>query len=115
MSRNPVQGPSVGGYSAPDAESPRPARSGAETSAHLPRMDSTTPTLSGLEPLMSIEELSEYLNVPVRTLYDWRLAGMFLFFWNAMKFASLAVFTPFTRLVSSRSRCRTTTRSTCWA
>jgi excisionase family DNA binding protein len=38
-------------------------------------MDSITPTLSGLEPLMSIEELSEYLNVPVRTLYDWRLAG----------------------------------------
>jgi hypothetical protein len=38
-------------------------------------MDSTTPTLSGLEPLMSIEELSEYLHVPVRTLYDWRLAG----------------------------------------
>ncbi|WP_127125584.1 helix-turn-helix domain-containing protein [Georgenia sp. SYP-B2076] len=24
---------------------------------------------------MSIEELSEYLDVPVRTLYDWRLAG----------------------------------------
>ena len=38
-------------------------------------MDSTTPTLSGLEPLMSIEELSEYLHVPVRTLYDWRLSG----------------------------------------
>jgi len=38
-------------------------------------MDSTTPILSGLEPLMSIEELSEYLHVPVRTLYDWRLAG----------------------------------------
>jgi hypothetical protein len=38
-------------------------------------MDSTTPTLSGLEPLMSIEELSEDLNVPVRRLYDWRLAG----------------------------------------
>lgn len=35
----------------------------------------TTPTLSGLEPLLSIEELSEYLNVPIRTLYDWRLAG----------------------------------------
>lgn len=30
---------------------------------------------SGLEPLLSIEELSEYLNVPVRTLYDWRLNG----------------------------------------
>lgn len=38
-------------------------------------METTTPTLSGLEPLMSIEELSEYLHVPVRTLYDWRLAG----------------------------------------
>jgi excisionase family DNA binding protein len=38
-------------------------------------MDSPTPTLSGLEPLMSIEELSEYLHVPVRTLYDWRLSG----------------------------------------
>lgn len=24
---------------------------------------------------MSIEELSEYLHVPVRTLYDWRLSG----------------------------------------
>ena len=24
---------------------------------------------------MSIEELSEYLGVPIRTLYDWRQAG----------------------------------------
>ena len=38
-------------------------------------METTTATLSGLEPLLSIEELSEYLNVPVRTLYDWRLTG----------------------------------------
>lgn len=38
-------------------------------------MASTTPILSGLEPLLSIEELSEYLGVPVRTLYDWRLVG----------------------------------------
>ena len=30
---------------------------------------------SGLEPLLSIEELSEYLHVPVKTLYDWRLTG----------------------------------------
>jgi excisionase family DNA binding protein len=43
--------------------------------AHLVSMKTTQPTLSGLEPLMSIEELSEYLHVPVRTLYDWRLAG----------------------------------------
>jgi len=38
-------------------------------------MDSTTPTLGGLAPLISIEQLSEYLNVPTRTLQDWRLAG----------------------------------------
>lgn len=38
-------------------------------------MNNSTSTLSGLEPLMSIEELSEYLHVPVRTLYDWRLSG----------------------------------------
>jgi excisionase family DNA binding protein len=56
-------------------ESHRLVRTRAVRATHLPGMDSTTPTLSGLEPLMSIEELSEYLGVPVRTLYDWRLAG----------------------------------------
>ena len=35
----------------------------------------TTSTPSDLEPLLSIEELSEYLDVPIRTLYDWRLSG----------------------------------------
>lgn len=38
-------------------------------------MEPHASTLSGLEPLLSIEELSEYLDVPVKTLYDWRLAG----------------------------------------
>ncbi|WP_308465240.1 helix-turn-helix transcriptional regulator [Rathayibacter soli] len=33
-----------------------------------------TPT-SRLERLLSVEELSEYLGVPVRTLYDWRVDG----------------------------------------
>ena len=42
---------------------------------HLLGMDSTTPTLGGLAQLISIEELSEYLNGPTRTLHDWRLAG----------------------------------------
>jgi excisionase family DNA binding protein len=30
---------------------------------------------SGLEPLMSIEDLAEYLGIPVTTIYDWRVAG----------------------------------------
>ena len=38
-------------------------------------MESQKTTLTGLEPLLNIEELSDYLRVPVRTLYDWRLAG----------------------------------------
>lgn len=38
-------------------------------------METTTRAPSGLEPLLSIEELSEYLHVPVKTLYDWRLTG----------------------------------------
>ncbi len=28
-----------------------------------------------LEPLMSVEDLAEYLGVPVQTIYDWRVAG----------------------------------------
>jgi predicted DNA-binding transcriptional regulator AlpA len=38
-------------------------------------METTTPSLSGLEPLLSIEELSDYLHVRVKTRYDWRLTG----------------------------------------
>ncbi|GAA2125116.1 helix-turn-helix domain-containing protein [Nocardioides bigeumensis] len=29
----------------------------------------------GLEPLIGVEELAEYLGVPVQTIYDWRLSG----------------------------------------
>ena len=47
----------------------------AASTPHLVSMETTATTLSGLEPLMSIEELSEYLHVPVRTLYDWRFCG----------------------------------------
>ncbi len=39
------------------------------------RVASSEVTLTGLAPLISIEELSEYLNATTRTLQDWRLAG----------------------------------------
>jgi excisionase family DNA binding protein len=32
-------------------------------------------TKLGLEPLIGVEELAEYLGVPVQTIYDWRLSG----------------------------------------
>ncbi len=32
-------------------------------------------TKLGLEPLVGVEELAEYLGVPVQTIYDWRLSG----------------------------------------
>ena len=37
-------------------------------------MDTET-TLSGLEPLLTIEALAEYLDVPVTTIRDWRTDG----------------------------------------
>ena len=46
----------------------------AVSAAHLKCME-TPHHLEGLEPLISIEELSEYLGVPVKTIYDWRLTG----------------------------------------
>jgi excisionase family DNA binding protein len=38
-------------------------------------MENSAHTISGLEPMLSIEELAEYLALPVRTLYDWRQCG----------------------------------------
>ncbi len=35
----------------------------------------TNTTTSGLEPLLTIEALSEYLDVPVPTIRDWRTDG----------------------------------------
>jgi excisionase family DNA binding protein len=43
--------------------------------AHLVGMSTEMTTGSGLEPLMSIEDLAEYLGVPVNTIYDWRVTG----------------------------------------
>lgn len=36
----------------------------------------TTPTHSGLKRLLTIAELSDYLGIPVATLYDWRVDGV---------------------------------------
>jgi len=38
-------------------------------------METNTTVVSGLELLLSIEELAEYLDVPVATIYDWRVDG----------------------------------------
>lgn len=43
-------------------------------------MDDTTNTSThrsgGLEPLLTVQELSEYLGIPAATLYDWRTDGI---------------------------------------
>lgn len=38
-------------------------------------METPTRTVGGLESMLTIDELAEYLVIPVRTLYDWRQAG----------------------------------------
>ena len=38
-------------------------------------MKTTLQQASGLVPLMSIEDLAEFLGVPVATIYDWRVDG----------------------------------------
>ncbi|MEU6137595.1 helix-turn-helix domain-containing protein [Nocardioides sp. NPDC047086] len=37
-------------------------------------MNTSTPT-GDLEPLLCVEELSDYLDVPIKTLYEWHQAG----------------------------------------
>lgn len=41
-----------------------------------PEVMATAPTHSGLERLLTVIELSEYLGIPVATLYDWRVDGV---------------------------------------
>lgn len=43
--------------------------------AHLPRVDDHVNRF-GLEPLMGVAELADYLGVPAQRIYDWRLAGV---------------------------------------
>jgi excisionase family DNA binding protein len=38
-------------------------------------MKTETTQVSRLDPLLSIEDLADYLGVPVTTIYDWRVNG----------------------------------------
>ena len=50
-------------------------RSRSEASAHLSSMKTKDQPISGLDPLLSVEDLADYLGVPVATIYDWRVGG----------------------------------------
>lgn len=53
----------------------RTSRSDSGRAAHLAGMKTQPQAVSGLDPLLSIEDLAEYLGVPVTTIYDWRVGG----------------------------------------
>jgi hypothetical protein len=44
--------------------------SASERPAHLSGMTTQLQPISGLDPLLSIEDLAEFLGVPVTTIYD---------------------------------------------
>ena len=53
--------------------------SSAMRTEHLSRMHASYSTADnpwGLEPLLDIGELAEYLGIPVSTIYDWRTRGL---------------------------------------
>lgn len=47
----------------------------SERPAYLLGMKTQLEPITGLDPLLSVEDLSEYLGVPVTTIYDWRVDG----------------------------------------
>lgn len=51
------------------------SRRGWDRLAHPVCMDTTTPTLTGLEPVLTTSQLAAHLDVPVQTLHDLRHAG----------------------------------------
>lgn len=51
------------------------SRDRTDPCAHLLVMETNSTILSGLEPLLTIEALAEYLDVPVTTIRDWRTDG----------------------------------------
>ncbi len=53
----------------------RTSWSASGSPAHLLSMKTETRESSGLTPLLSMEDLADYLGVPVTTIYDWRVDG----------------------------------------
>ena len=51
------------------------SRSRSGRRGHLVGMKTQPEPIGGLAPLLSIEDLAEYLSVPVTTIYDWRVDG----------------------------------------
>lgn len=77
-SKNPLDG-RFGGARPEPRETARVAADAWRSDRHLLGMEpnDTTQHLSlGLEPMIDISELSEYLGIPVSTIYDWRTRGL---------------------------------------
>ena len=67
----PLRGPRPIGCSGSRLEQSRALWGAA---AHLPGMnDNPASTAARLERLLTVQELSDYLGIPVATLYDWRV------------------------------------------
>ena len=54
---------------------PRSSRVALDWSAHLTGMNAEQTAFAGLDPLLTVEELAEYLGVPIATICDWRVDG----------------------------------------
>jgi excisionase family DNA binding protein len=67
----PLRGPRPIGCSGSRQE---PSRALWGAAAHLPDMnDNPVSAAARLERLLTVQELSDYLGIPVATLYDWRV------------------------------------------
>lgn len=65
----------AGAQRRPDGSRGRWFRSLRVRSARLVHLLGMSTTKLGLEPLMRVDDLADYLGVPVQTIYDWRLSG----------------------------------------
>ena len=54
---------------------PRSSRGALGCPVHLTGMNAEQTTFPGLDPLLTVEDLAEYLGVPIATIYDWRVDG----------------------------------------